>query len=116
VAKTELAAANNLSTRARVRIGQELIVPRAPATLLAARADRTAPAVAASRPVSGTGAVPVARRTSTSSAPTYYKVKRGDTLSKIARLFDTSVAKIKSWNRLRSNTIAAGARLVIRGS
>jgi membrane-bound lytic murein transglycosylase D len=116
VAKTELAAANNLSTRARVRIGQELIIPRAPATLLAARADRPAPAVAASRPVTGTGAVPVARRTSTSSAPTYYKVKRGDTLSKIARLFDTSVAKIKSLNRLRGNTIAAGARLVVKGS
>jgi LysM repeat protein len=42
-------------------------------------------------------------------------VKRGDTLSKIARLFNTSVERIKSWNRLRSNTITPGARLVVRG-
>jgi membrane-bound lytic murein transglycosylase D len=115
VSKSELAAANNLSIRARVRAGQELIIPRAPATLLATRTDRAAPTVTASRPVSGTGAVPVARRPSPSTTTTYYQVKRGDTLSKIARLFDTSVDKIKSWNRLRGNTIATGARLVVKG-
>lgn len=114
VNKTELAAANNLTARSRVRAGQSLILPRAPATLLATRTERTAPAVTASRPVSGAGVVPEAKRASVSSAPTYYRVKRGDTLSRIARLFGTSVAKIKSWNRLRSNTIAAGTRLVVR--
>lgn len=115
VSKTELAAANNLSTRSRVRAGQELIIPRAPTTLMAARTERGAPAVTASRPVTGTGAVLDARRASTSNVPKYYKVKRGDTLSRIARLFDTSVEKIKSWNRLRGNTIAAGTRLLVKG-
>ncbi len=76
---------------------------------------RAAPAVAASRPVSGTGSVPDAVRASNARpAPTYYRVKRGDTLSKIARLFNTSVEKIKTWNSLRSNTITVGTRLVIR--
>ena len=42
-----------------------------------------------------------------------YKVKRGDTLFSIAELFDTTVAKIKSWNRLTSNRISAGAKLTI---
>jgi LysM repeat protein len=42
-----------------------------------------------------------------------YRVKRGDTLFAIAQLFDTTVAKIKSWNRLSSNRIAPGARLKI---
>ena len=42
-----------------------------------------------------------------------YKVKRGDTLSSIARLFDTTVAKIRSWNRLDGNVIAPGDRLKI---
>jgi len=115
VSKVELAAANNLRTTSRVASGQKLIIPRPPATLLATRTDRTAPAVAASRPVSGTGAVPEVRRASASAAATYYRVKRGDTLSKIARLFDTSVDKLKSWNRLRSNTITAGSRLVVKG-
>jgi membrane-bound lytic murein transglycosylase D len=115
VSKSELAAANALSTRARVSAGQKLIIPRAPATLLATRTERTAPPVAASRPVSGTGSVPDAARANLSTTPTYYKVKRGDTLSKIARLFNTSVERIKSWNRLRSNTITPGARLVVKG-
>jgi membrane-bound lytic murein transglycosylase D len=114
VSKVELAAANNLRTNSRVASGQKLIIPRPPATLLATRTERAAPAVTASRPVSGTGSVPQVRRTSASAPPTYYKVKRGDTLSKIARLFDTSVAKLKSWNRLRGNTITAGSRLVVR--
>jgi membrane-bound lytic murein transglycosylase D len=115
VGKTELAAANDLSTRARVRVGQDLIIPRAPATLLAAHTERAVPAVTASRPVIGSGPVPEPRQAAAATTPTYYKVKRGDTLSKIARLFDTSVDKIKSWNRLRGNTITAGARLVIHG-
>jgi LysM repeat protein len=42
-----------------------------------------------------------------------YRVRRGDTLDSIARAFDTTVAAIKSANRLRSNRIAAGARLTI---
>ena len=114
VSKSELAAANNLSTRARVRAGQPLIIPRLPTTLLATGTTRTAPAVAASRPVSGTGAVPDATRASARKAPTYYRVKRGDTLFKIARLFDTTVAKIKRWNRLRGSAIIPGTRLLVR--
>ena len=43
-------------------------------------------------------------------------MKRGDTLSSIARLFNTTVDKLKSWNRLRGNHIAAGDRLKILAS
>jgi len=42
-----------------------------------------------------------------------YRVKRGDTLSSIARLFDTTVARLKSLNKLRGNALAVGARLKI---
>jgi membrane-bound lytic murein transglycosylase D len=114
VTRSELAAANGLSTTARLRAGQKLVVPRPPTTLLATRTERAAPAVAASRPVSGTGSVPDAVRASNRQTTTYYRVKRGDTLTKIARLFNTTVEAIKSWNGLRSNTITAGSRLVIR--
>ena len=114
VTRTELAAANNLRTNARLGAGQELIIPTKPATLLATRTERPAPAVAASRPLTDTPAIPEATRVR-ASASTYYKLKRGDTLSSIARLFDTTVAKIKNWNRLRTNVIQAGTRLVIRG-
>jgi LysM repeat protein len=42
-----------------------------------------------------------------------YRVKRGDTLFAIAQLFDTTVAKIKTLNQLRSNRITPGTRLKI---
>jgi LysM repeat protein len=40
-------------------------------------------------------------------------VKRGDTLFSIAKLYRTTVASIKSWNRLRTNSIQVGQRLTI---
>ena len=46
-------------------------------------------------------------------AVTTYRVKRGDTLYTIAQLFDTTVARIKSLNRLTSNVIKPGARLKV---
>ena len=43
----------------------------------------------------------------------WYKVKRGDSLYAIARKFNTSVKKIKKTNKLRSNLIHPGKRLLI---
>lgn len=43
----------------------------------------------------------------------WYKVKRGDSLYSIARKFNTSVKKIKKTNKLRSNLIHPGKRLLI---
>src|SRR5436190_12631126 len=58
VKQADLAEANYLSIRSQVRPGQQLIIPRAPTTLLAARADNPAPEppVAAATP---TAVVPV---------------------------------------------------------
>ena len=111
VSRADLAEANGLSIKSRVRGGQELIIPRAPATLLASRTERAAPAEMASRALSGTASIPVAP--SRTQSQIVYRVKRGDTLSSIARLFDTSVAKIKMWNKLPGNAVTAGARLKI---
>jgi LysM repeat protein len=46
-------------------------------------------------------------------AKVIYRVKRGDTLSSIARLFNTSVAALRSWNNLAGSRINAGQRLTI---
>src|SRR3954452_4275707 len=110
VSRTDLAEANSLSIKSQVRGGQELIIPRAPATLLASRTQRSAPAELAARPVSGTATMPDAPA---HSRTIVYKVKRGDTLFSIAELFDTSVAKLKTWNQLRGNALAVGTRLKI---
>ena len=42
-----------------------------------------------------------------------YKVKSGDYLGKIAARYRVSVAQIKKWNKLKSNDIRVGQRLLI---
>jgi membrane-bound lytic murein transglycosylase D len=115
VARVDLAEANYLRTNSRIAAGQQLVIPRVPTTLLAARTERPAPATVASRAIGGTAAVsPVARASEQQkAASTIYRVKRGDTLSSIARLFDTTVERIKSLNRLRGTHLSVGARLTV---
>ena len=43
----------------------------------------------------------------------YYKVKRGDTLERIARRYGTTVRQLKRWNNLRSDRIYVGQRLIV---
>jgi len=115
VSRADLAEANYLSIRSRVTPGQQLIVPRAPTLLLAARTDNPAPLVE-TRPVDpvvvASASVPSATE-ATSQAKLVYRVKRGDTLSSIARVYETTVASLKKWNDLRTNTLRVGQRLTI---
>jgi membrane-bound lytic murein transglycosylase D len=111
VSRADLAEANKLTIRSPVRTGQELLIPRAPTGLLASNAVAPAPETVASRAISGPATVSPSRREA--SATLMYQVKRGDTLSSIANLFNTTVAKIRSWNRLNGNHIAPGDRLKI---
>jgi membrane-bound lytic murein transglycosylase D len=122
VRSSDLAEANYLTTRSKVKTGQKLIVPREPTTLLAARTERPAPLFATGTvdPRVALASATVANETPTTEAaePTVtrvvYRVKRGDSLSSIARLFNTSVAALKRWNsKIKGTRIAAGDRLVI---
>ena len=49
----------------------------------------------------------------TQTSRTAYKVKSGDSLGKIAQRYHTSVANLKKWNNLRSDTIRIGQTLYI---
>jgi membrane-bound lytic murein transglycosylase D len=136
VSRADLAEANGLSTRSRLKVGQDLIIPREPASALVASVDRPAPAdqaiasrslVGVAAPASRNGSAPAAgaadtgearatatrMRSSESPSKIIYRVKRGDTLFGIARLFQTTVDSVKTWNRLRSNRISPGDRLTI---
>src|SRR5699024_333002 len=53
--------------------------------------------------------------TSISSNSTVYTVKSGDTLSKVASQNGVSVANLKSWNNLSSDTIYIGQKLSLDG-
>jgi membrane-bound lytic murein transglycosylase D len=121
VSRTDLAEANYLSTRARLTRGQQLIVPRAPTLLLAARTD-TAVAALDAQPI-GIDAVAASNTSTTRPRPApardtepekvVHRVKSGDTLYSIARRYDTTVVSLKEWNRLRSSSIQVGQRLTI---
>jgi membrane-bound lytic murein transglycosylase D len=125
VRQADLAEANSLTLKSRVRVGQQLIIPRAPTTLLAARPDTPEPetVTADARPAVAARPVIDTRESEKSDkadkAETQqrivHRVRRGDTLSSIARLYNTSVASLKSWNSrvIRGNRINIGDRLTI---
>lgn len=97
----ELRAANNL-TNDRINVGQQLLIPveQSAATTTAAA---TAPQATAQPAPSAT-----ASRTVT--------VRAGDTLSRIAQREGTTVAALRTANRLSSDTIRVGQELVIPGT
>jgi membrane-bound lytic murein transglycosylase D len=96
VSVAELRTANELSSKARIRRGQVLSIPqRTAAALPSGRAARPAVNAEAQTPVT-------------------YRVRQGDTLSSIARQFDTTVDSLKRLNRLSSDRISIGLRLTVR--
>jgi membrane-bound lytic murein transglycosylase D len=112
VSKADLAEANYLRPSARLIAGQKLMVPREATVLMAARADRGVPVADARRTVDEAGQL--ADATSSNRVKSVYQVKRGDTLVSVARLFQTTVASIKSWTpRLASDRLTTGQRLTV---
>jgi membrane-bound lytic murein transglycosylase D len=107
VNRTDLAEANYLRTSSTVKAGQKLLVPRMPSAALLARAASGAPIDTA-----GNDATPAALE----DAPTetvVHRVQRGDTLFGLARKYRTTVEQLKALNRLASNTLRIGARLIV---
>jgi membrane-bound lytic murein transglycosylase D len=122
VRQADLAEANSLTLRSRVQTGQQLIIPRAPTTLLAALPENPAPDTVlaesqpvVSKPVASQKAAPVSTPIDSEPQRIVHRVKRGDTLSSIARLYNTTVAALTSWNTrtIRGTRINVGDRLTI---
>jgi membrane-bound lytic murein transglycosylase D len=113
VSKADLAEANYLRGTSRVAAGQRLMVPHEATVRLAARAERPAPATEARTTVTESGQLAQAAASS-NRVKVNYEVRRGDTLSSIARLFKTTVASLKTWNpRPPGNQLTAGQRLTV---
>ena len=88
----ELARANNLNRQSTLRIGQRLSV----------------------RPSSQAGGATVRAAGTGETRKMSYKVRKGDTLSSIARQFSVSVRDLQAWNGMHSTTsIRAGQKLTV---
>ena len=112
VSKPDLAEANYLPVSARLTAGDRLIVPHEATVLMAARADRGIPVADARRTVNEAGQL--AEATPTNRVRVSYQVKSGDTLASVARLFQTTVVSIKTWNpRLPNDRLTTGQRLTV---
>jgi len=118
VARTDLAEANYLKVASRLSVGQQLMVPRETTALMAARSDRPVPVSASNvedRVVPAVGG-PSGRSSDSELVKTSYRVKRGDTLSSIARDYNTTVASLQRWNQIAGSQIRIGQRLTIFSS
>ncbi len=54
------------------------------------------------------------KKKETKSKTTYHTVKKGETLAKIADKYDVTISDIKKWNKLKSDTIEVGQKLVVK--
>jgi LysM repeat protein len=104
-----------------VAVGRRLVVPREAKGLMAARSDRpiplaaavAPPSVAESRALAADKVVPAVSSAVSGRVKVIYRVKSGDTLASIARIFSTSVASIRQWNGITGTRIRTGDRLTI---
>lgn len=101
VPRPELLEANDLKEGQQIYIGDQLVIPQnKPATPKA--------------PLTGPTPDRVNNPTQPSTgATTAYKVKAGDTLTKIARSHGTTITAIKAANRLSSDNLSVGQTLQI---
>jgi membrane-bound lytic murein transglycosylase D len=114
VSRVDLAEANYMRSTARITPGAQLVVPREATAILAARTERPVPVADSRALATADEVVPAVASVSSDRVRIVYRVKRGDTLASIARLFRTTVASLQSWNRMAGSTvIRAGERLTI---
>jgi membrane-bound lytic murein transglycosylase D len=105
VKTADLAQSNQLRTTSQLREGQTLMIPRDPVATaaLTTQPHPTPP------PTAGSASAPAGGQTVMT-----YRVKSGDTLTSIARQFDTTVQTLKQLNQLSTDVIVVGAKLTVR--
>jgi membrane-bound lytic murein transglycosylase D len=107
VNRTDLAEANYLRSTSRVATGQKLLIPRMPSAALLARVASGAAAETVA------DAAPAVLEEPPVNETVVHRVRSGDTLFGLAKRYSTTVAQLKTLNRLVSSTLRIGQRLVV---
>jgi membrane-bound lytic murein transglycosylase D len=103
----DIAAANGLATAKRLARGTELIIPVPPPTA-------SAKSAAAGPVKTATNVSPAAPRATSARVRVNYRVRSGDTLTRIAARFKTTVGSLLSWNKgVRPSRLSAGDLLTV---
>jgi membrane-bound lytic murein transglycosylase D len=103
VSLSSLKDANNIGRKYKLHAGQNLLIPKAS---LVSRRDRESTSSASQK----SGKTMELARV---SQPKNHVVRGGESLDKIARKYDVTIADLKEANNLKSNRIYPGKRLVI---
>lgn len=108
---------NGLKTARRLRVGQELVIPRPTGLVTAAR--RPEPTRQAEQAARSRRAVAAASASAPDDAPrTNVRVQPGDTLWSISRKFNVELDDLCRWNGIenpRRHKLLVGSRLVVYG-
>ena len=99
----EISQANHFGKTPILRVGQSLVIPM----------SGVAPSRVASSIETSSDKPARSQTASLATRTTFYTVRAGDTLTKIAARFNTTVDKLKSWNHLTSNRLTVGTKLVV---
>ncbi|MGI6655846.1 MAG: transglycosylase SLT domain-containing protein [Desulfobulbus sp.] len=107
-------AASQTSTRKNVVVARAAVPHQGQKVAATAKESAPSKRSAAVEPTKKATVVAAAAKKSSPSNQTWYVVKSGDTLSTIAQKFKTSAKDLRQLNRLSSNTVQTGNKLLVR--
>jgi LysM repeat protein len=109
----ELSRANNMSKTSVLKVGQKLTVPAAKAEKTSVATASVVPTSADANGVSSGATASTAASTGADDSGNLYVVKSGDSLWKIARHQNVTVAALKQANNLSGDSLKVGQKLHI---
>lgn len=104
ISRSELADVNKIKDPNKIRVGQKLIIPKRAASPAPAHAPKAAAKSHAAKPASAPAVA---------AGPNEYVVQPGDSLSKIAARHGVKVSALREANKLQSDKVKIGQKLVI---
>ncbi|MBK8803513.1 MAG: LysM peptidoglycan-binding domain-containing protein [Fibrobacteres bacterium] len=116
VSRADLASWNG-DNGAKLKPGKYLWVSAPSQEIPAVAAVATVPAAAPATPAAATVAKPQAEQAKAAAAPagTHHRVRRGETLEKIASDYGTTPAQLRAWNGMKSDHVRSGSRILVAG-